>query len=140
MFKSKEKDRFSSFAADSVSIVASGMKINGDIESEHDMRIDGTISGHVFCKAKVVLGKHGFIEGDLHALNADILGKVTGNVVVKDLLCLKSKCVVSGDLNVGHLEIEPDAEFNGKCTMNHQSDSPEREKTGEKAMAYESLN
>src|ERR1700761_2978305 len=120
MFKPKEKSRFAAFAADSVSIVAEGMKINGDIEAEHDMRIDGTISGHVFCKAKVVLGKNGCIEGDLHAANADVLGKVTGSIIVKDLLCLKSQSVVNGDLVVGRLDIEPEAEFNGKCSMTHE--------------------
>jgi cytoskeletal protein CcmA (bactofilin family) len=118
MFKFKEKARVS-FAADSVSIVSAGMKVHGDIDTEHDMRIDGAIKGNVYCKAKVVLGASGSIEGELHAVNADVMGTVMGNLSVKELLCLKSKCTINGNITVGHLNIEPDAEFNGTCTMAH---------------------
>jgi cytoskeletal protein CcmA (bactofilin family) len=126
MFKNKEKSKSSSFAAESISIISAGMKVNGDIESEHDMRIDGNIKGHVYCKAKVVLGPSGEIEGDLHAVNADIFGTVNGNVATKELLCLKSKCFINGNISVGRLDIEPEAEFNGQCTMmhTHASENP----------------
>jgi len=120
MFKSREKNK-SSFAADSISIISAGMKIIGDIEAEHDMRIDGTIVGNVYCKAKVVLGAAGKIDGDLQAINADVLGTVNGNVLTKELLCLKSKCLINGNINVGRLDIEPEAEFNGQCTMAHDA-------------------
>src|ERR1700748_2624957 len=93
--KAKLKSAF--FAADSISTIASSMHINGDVEAIHDMRIDGHIAGHVYCKARVVLGDSGSIEGDLHAENADVFGKVHGNIYTKDLLCLKSKSVVNGD-------------------------------------------
>jgi cytoskeletal protein CcmA (bactofilin family) len=119
MFKSKKKTG-ASFAADSISIISVGMKIAGDIDAEHDMRIDGHIAGNVYCKAKVVLGALGKIDGDLHTLNADIFGTVNGNVLTKELLCLKSKSFINGNINVGRLDIEPDAAFNGQCTMTHE--------------------
>ena len=112
----KNKNK-SSLAADSISIVASSMVIKGDIEAEHDMRIDGRVEGHVWCKAKMVLGPNGIILGDLHAQNADIFGHIDGDVYVSELLCLKSNCIINGDLQVGRLDIEPEAAFNGKCTM-----------------------
>ena len=48
--------------AGTVSTIAAGTTINGDIESDSDMRIDGNIIGNVFCKAKIVLGESG-IQG-----------------------------------------------------------------------------
>jgi cytoskeletal protein CcmA (bactofilin family) len=117
--KAKSESKFGFFPADSISTVGGSMRMTGDIEAEHDMRIDGKIYGNVYCKAKVVLGPSGVIEGDLHAQNADIFGSVVGNIIAKDMLCLKSKCNISGNLTVGKLDIEPEAEFNGKCTMVH---------------------
>jgi len=115
--KNKEGKNKFSFAADSISTVAASMKILGDIEAEHDMRIDGHVVGNVFCKAKVVLGKTGSIDGDLHALNADITGTVNGNISTEGILCLKANCTVNGNITVGKLSIEPTANFNGKCSM-----------------------
>lgn len=118
MFRNKERSG-SSFAAESVSIISAGVKITGDIEAEHDMRIDGSIVGNVYCKGKVVLGAMSEIVGDLQAANADVFGTVNGNVFTKELLCLKSKCFINGNISVGRLDIEPEAEFNGQCTMLH---------------------
>ncbi len=117
--KTKSEGKYGFFPADSISTVAGSMRMTGDIEAEHDMRIDGKIYGNVYCNAKVVLGPSGIIEGDLHAQNADIFGAVAGNVIVKDMLCLKSKCNINGNLTVGKLDIEPEASFNGNCSMVH---------------------
>lgn len=103
--------------AGTVSTIAAGTTINGDIESDSDMRIDGNIIGNVFCKAKIVLGESGIIQGDVTAVNADLFGTVNGNVLVKDLVCLKSKSTVNGNIGTKRLQIEPNATFNGQCKM-----------------------
>lgn len=100
-----------------VSTIAAGTTINGDMESDSDMRIDGNIIGHVYCKAKIVLGESGIVQGDMHAANADLFGTVNGNVIAKDLLCLKPKCTVNGNISTKRLQIEPNATFNGQCKM-----------------------
>jgi len=119
--KNKSESKYGFFPADSISTVAGSMRMTGDIEADHDMRIDGKIYGNVYCKAKVVLGPTGIVEGDLHAMNADIFGSVIGNMEIKDMLCLKSKSNVSGNIITAKLDIEPDAEFNGTCTMVHKA-------------------
>ncbi len=118
----KGKSKFS-FAADSISTVANSMKIVGDIEADHDMRIDGHVVGNIYCKARVVLGESGQVEGDLHAINADIFGIITGNIQTDDMCCMKAKSTVNGNLTVGRLNIEPNANFNGKCTMSASDSS-----------------
>lgn len=112
-----------------VSTIATGTTLNGDIESEADMRIDGNIIGNVYCKAKIVLGESGIVQGNMHATNADVFGTVNGDVIAKDLLCLKSKCTVNGDVNTKRLQIEPNATFNGQCKM---TSSSEQVTTGKK--------
>ncbi len=107
----------SDYAAGSVTMIAAGTTLHGDIESDSDMRIDGNIIGNVVCKSKIVLGESGIVQGDMKAANADVFGTVNGNVTTQDLLCLKSKSTINGNLSTGRLQIEPNAVFNGKCTM-----------------------
>jgi hypothetical protein len=113
----KNKGNAQDYPAGSVTMIALGTTVNGDIESDADMRIDGNIIGHVYCKARVVLGESGIVQGDLKAANADIFGTVNGNVIAKDMLCLKSKSTINGNIETARLQIEPNAVFNGQCKM-----------------------
>lgn len=101
----------------SASLIASGTTLKGDITSNGDIRIDGTLLGNMQCSAKVIIGANGVVEGDITGQQADIMGKVTGTVKVKELLQLKGGSVVSGNLHASKLQIEPSANFNGQCHM-----------------------
>ncbi|HPG12776.1 MAG TPA: polymer-forming cytoskeletal protein, partial [Chitinophagaceae bacterium] len=48
---------------------------------------------------------------------ADVVGKVSGNIHAKELLQLRGDCVVKGNVYAGKLQIEPSATFNGECHM-----------------------
>ncbi|MFI5151903.1 MAG: polymer-forming cytoskeletal protein [Chitinophagales bacterium] len=119
MFNSKSKSE--SFgdtpAGSSASLIGAGTTLKGDISSNGDLRIDGTLVGNIHCTAKVVIGANGVVEGDIHGQQADIMGKVSGTIKVKDLLQLKSNCSVNGNLHAANLQIEPAASFNGQCHM-----------------------
>jgi cytoskeletal protein CcmA (bactofilin family) len=103
------------------SIIAAGTTLKGDITSNGDIRIDGTLQGNVHCTAKVVIGANGHVNGDITGQQADIMGKVTGTIKVKDLLQLKGGSNVSGNLHAGKLQIEPSANFNGQCHMSTET-------------------
>jgi cytoskeletal protein CcmA (bactofilin family) len=98
-------------------LVSTGTTLKGDINSSSDIRIDGTIVGNVSSSAKIVIGANGSVEGNISGNQADIVGKVTGNIKTKDLLQLRGECVVKGNLYAGKLQIEPTAVFNGQCHM-----------------------
>jgi cytoskeletal protein CcmA (bactofilin family) len=67
-------------------------QLKGDISSNSDLRIDGTIIGNVSSSAKIVIGASGSVEGDISGNQADIVGKVSGNIKTKDLLQLRGDC------------------------------------------------
>lgn len=98
-------------------LISSGTTLKGDISSNSDLRIDGTIQGNINCKSKIVIGATGVVEGDLEGNQADIVGKVNGNIKTKDLLQLRGECAVTGNIYAGKLQIEPTATFNGQCHM-----------------------
>ena len=99
------------------SLIAAGTTLKGDITSNGDIRIDGTLQGNIYCTAKVVIGANGVVEGDISGQQADIMGKVKGTIHVKELLQLKGNSFVSGNIHAGKLQIEPSANFNGQCHM-----------------------
>ena len=92
-------------------------KIKGDIVSEADFRIDGKLDGNVKTSGKVVIGKDGYIHGKVECVNADIEGSFNGELLVSDLLSLKSSAVIEGTVSVNKLAVEPGATFNASCTM-----------------------
>jgi len=98
-------------------LISSGTTLKGDVKSQGDLRIDGTIIGNVSSSAKIIIGASGVVEGDIIGNQADIVGKVTGNVRAKELLQLRGESVVTGNLYAGKLQVEPSATFNGQCHM-----------------------
>lgn len=98
-------------------LISAGTILKGDINSNSDLRIDGTIIGNVTSSSKIVIGTNGSVEGNISGNQADIVGKVTGDIKTKDLLQLRGECVVKGNVYAGKLQIEPTATFNGQCHM-----------------------
>jgi len=98
-------------------LISAGTTLKGDISSNADLRIDGTIIGNINSSAKIIIGSSGVVEGDIFGNNADIVGNVSGNIRAKELLQLRGECVVNGNIFAGKLQVEPSATFNGQCHM-----------------------
>ncbi len=106
-----------SSSGSAATLVSAGTTLSGDINSDTDLRIDGTVKGNIQCAAKVVVGTNGVVEGDITGVQADIVGKVTGTIRAKELVQLRGECIVTGNLFAGKLQVEPTATFNGECRM-----------------------
>jgi cytoskeletal protein CcmA (bactofilin family) len=115
--KNKDNDEMAASPTGSATLIGAGTVLTGDINSNADLRIDGTVAGNITSKAKIIIGSSGSVEGDITCNQADITGKVSGNIRAKELLQLKGNCVVSGNLYAGKLQVEPSATFNGQCHM-----------------------
>ena len=101
----------------SVNLIANGTKILGDVKTEGDFRIDGTLEGTLTVKGKLVIGPHGIIKGNVECQNADVSGEIKGTINVAELLALRASAKVNGDIFTGKISIEPDAQLNGNCNM-----------------------
>jgi len=117
MFNSKTRSSADVNPSGGNTMIGSGTTIIGDLESNGDIRIDGTLKGNLKGKAKIIIGADGVVEGDIEGLQADIMGHVTGTIKVQELLYLHGNTEVQGDLYAGKLQIEPTAIFNGNCHM-----------------------
>lgn len=101
-----------------INLIGAGTTIKGHIESTGDIRIDGTLSGNIRTKGKVVIGNTGIAKGEVHCKNSDVEGKIEGKISVQELLSLKSTSIILGDISAKRLAIEPGARFTGNCQMN----------------------
>jgi cytoskeletal protein CcmA (bactofilin family) len=117
MFNKERPNQNDRSAQNSATLISAGTTLNGDLSSENDLRIDGTIIGNVHSSAKIILGATGMVEGNIEGQQADITGKVIGNIIIKDLLQLRGPCHVQGNISADKLQIEPTATFNGQCSM-----------------------
>jgi cytoskeletal protein CcmA (bactofilin family) len=105
------------FVSSSINIISIGTTITGDIISDGDIRIDGTLKGTLVTKGKVVVGTTGVISGKINSKNSEISGNVEGKINVNELLSLKASAKVVGDIITNKLAIEPNAMFSGTCNM-----------------------
>lgn len=127
-----------------VNQVKSGTVIDGDIKSNGDIRIDGTLTGTLDAQGRVVIGPTGVINGDIVCQNAEIMGSVKGTISVSELLSLKASAKINGDIVTGKLSIEPGASFSGACSMggiikdihDNAESGQDRARAKEKAAAY----
>ena len=98
-------------------LIGAGTTLKGDIKSNNHLRVDGTVIGNINSNAKFIVGTSGVVEGDIMGNQADIVGKVSGNIRAKELLQLRGDSTVTGNIYAGKLQIEPTATFNGQCHM-----------------------
>lgn len=118
MFSENKKDKSShDELTSSQNIISKGTKIVGDLTSEGDLRIDGTIEGNLRTPGKVVVGKTGYIKGTLTGTDAHFEGKFSGKLSLSGTLSLKSTAHIEGEVVLGKLEVEPGATFNVTCAM-----------------------
>ncbi len=101
--------------------LTAGSKIIGTVIADSDIRIDGTIEGELQCSGKVVIGEKGLLKGSVACQNAEILGKLDGKIEVKQSLALRATCNIKGEVKTQTLIVEPNAIFNGTCTMGSQT-------------------
>jgi cytoskeletal protein CcmA (bactofilin family) len=100
--------------------IVEGTIITGDINSKADFRLDGILKGNYTSSGKLVIGPSGEVQGDITCKNLDIEGKFTGKLQIAELLSVKSKAVIKGEVQTNKLAIEPGAIFEATCAMKSQ--------------------
>ncbi|HMR55642.1 MAG TPA: polymer-forming cytoskeletal protein [Candidatus Doudnabacteria bacterium] len=98
-------------------VVGPSVKIQGDLNSEGNIRIEGSVLGKVNTTQSVHIGEAAVIQADMQAGNAIIAGQVQGNIKVSGNLILQATARVNGDVACAVLRVEDGALFSGKCNM-----------------------
>ena len=110
-----------------VSIISNGVKIEGNLFSLGNVRIDGSVFGNVTVNGNLTIGDSSELNGEIKATNITMSGKIIGKVNAHEKLKLESKSVLKGDLTTKYLIIEEGALFEGNSQMNHSDSSENKE-------------
>jgi cytoskeletal protein CcmA (bactofilin family) len=98
------------------SIVGVNSILKGEVNVRGTLRVDGTVDGQMDADY-LILSETGVVKGVIRAKKVIIGGKVEGNVLAQELVEIKSKGKVLGDIFTPKLAVAEGAEFNGKVQM-----------------------
>lgn len=98
-------------------IVGPSVKVEGELVSEGNVRIDGKVTGNVETTQNLAIGEQAVISANVKAANAVVAGKVKGNVTVEEALEITETGQVEGDIAARIISIAPGAVFRGQCHM-----------------------
>ncbi|MDP3178627.1 MAG: polymer-forming cytoskeletal protein, partial [Spirochaetaceae bacterium] len=78
------------------SLIGSGSAVDGDIDVDGLLRVDGDVRGARRVTGKIVVGAAGRVEASIRARSAIIGGVVKGDIYVTEILRILSGGVVIG--------------------------------------------
>lgn len=100
-----------------VSRLAAGFFLKGEVNSEGDIRIDGTVEGDIKSSGRIVVGEGASVKGRIFCSVLDFAGTLDGEVYVKDTLSIKKSADIKGNVFTGKIQVELGASINGSFKM-----------------------
>ena len=118
-----------------INSLGAGTRMEGSINSDSDIRIDGELIGSLTCKGKVIIGPKGFVDGNIECATALVEGHFKGVFKTTELLNVAESAVIDGEVTTGRLAVHPGARFNVHCATGNPSTSAPKKKS-EKVLSF----
>jgi cytoskeletal protein CcmA (bactofilin family) len=99
-------------------LVGKAARVQGDLEFEGGLHLDGRIAGNVRAVgppgASLSVSEHGSIEGSVEVPNVTLNGSVRGDIYATERVVLGPRARVHGNVHYGIIEMTLGAEIKGK--------------------------
>jgi cytoskeletal protein CcmA (bactofilin family) len=112
-------------------IIAKGTKIEGNINMQGSLRIDGDVKGKVMSSETLTVGATGVVDGEVSVKEAIVGGKIMGNLTASQKVELESNASILGDVKTRTFVIKEGGVFHGQCFMREEAQQKAKEKTKE---------
>ncbi len=119
-------------AAAMLSIIGEGLYVTGNIKSEGDLQVDGSVVGDIQAR-QLTIGESGRIKGKVLAEEVNLSGKFEGEMSAKSIVMSRSAHVI-GDVLHDTLSVESGAEFEGRCQRRSTSELAARKSVSQTAV------
>ncbi len=110
-------------------IIGKGTSINGKVKVQGSIHVDGVIDGNVDVSESLIIGKSGKVEGEIHAKDCLVGGKVKGNIISDEKVEFQSGASLKGDIKCKRLVIEEGVLFDGNCIMSDKTNTSTEKKS-----------
>ena len=98
-------------------IIGQGITIEGEITSDEEVGVAGTVRGKLNVDGNVTVDSGAVVEADIGAASLSVGGTVTGNVTASERVDLLSGGKLVGDVKAARLTIADGASFKGNVDM-----------------------
>ena len=114
---SSREERHAPVAEGSLSIIAMGTCLTGDIDADGVVKIEGKVIGNVRAARQVLIGKEGHVEGDIQSLEVIVGGRIHGSIQAEERVELQASCTVQGDISTRRVLVEEGSQLDGALRM-----------------------
>jgi cytoskeletal protein CcmA (bactofilin family) len=124
----RRDDKNESMGGTSLSVIAVGATITGELESDGIVKIEGRVVGSVKAARQVLIAKGGVIDGDILTDEAIIGGEVRGGIYAERRTEIQADSKISGDIVTQSIIVHEGGEVNGYINMGNPETVRERAK------------
>lgn len=114
------------------SFIGTNSAFKGNVDSKGTLRVDGVVEGNISADW-VIIGEKAHVRGDITARGIIIGGKIDGNVKAKEIVEVKNKGHITGEIMSKKLIVVEGAIFEGKSTMPREESNVIELQTAEKS-------
>ena len=100
-------------------IIGEGVTLKGEITNANEVQIDG-IADVVLKTDNLTVGSTGNLKGSIETENADIWGKIDGDVKVSNTLTIQELGSASGKIEYAKMQIKLGGEITGDLIRNEK--------------------
>ncbi len=98
------------------SLIGANTDFQGELNVKGTLRVDGQVDGRLNAEC-VILSETAVVKGEVTAKKIIVGGKVEGNLRAQEILEIRAKGKVLGDIFTNKLSVMQGGEFNGKIEM-----------------------
>ncbi len=100
-----------------LSVVASGMNINGHLDTNGVVKVEGKVTGSIRAERQVLVARGGMVDGDIMTREAIIGGKVRGAIYADERVEVQATSLINGDITTKRILLQEGGEVNGHVRM-----------------------
>jgi cytoskeletal protein CcmA (bactofilin family) len=105
-------------------VIGADSTITGELEIQGTVRVDGSVVGDIRADW-VIIGETGRIRGNVQARMMVVGGRIDGNIDASEIVELKDKAQIFGEICTAKLTVSEGALFDGQSSMKRKKETSE---------------
>jgi cytoskeletal protein CcmA (bactofilin family) len=116
-------DSRTSTAEATLSVIAPGLRVKGDLFGPGLLKIDGRVEGSIHGPRQVIIGRDGSVRGNVEASEVVLAGTIEGSILGAERVEVQGTAVMHGDIHTRVIVVHEGAQVNGVVQMGAQAAS-----------------